>query len=62
MALEIRVNIGSGNGLLPNRQQAISWSNVDLLSLVPLETHLSEILIKIQSFSLKKMHLNMLST
>ena len=24
-----KVNIGSGNGLLPNRQQAITWTNVD---------------------------------
>ena len=29
---EIRFNIGSGYGLLPNRHQAITWTNVDLSS------------------------------
>ena len=29
------VNIGSGNGLLPARQQAITWTSADLLSIGP---------------------------
>ena len=37
------VNIGSGNGLLPVRHQAITWTNAGLLSIVPLGTNLSEI-------------------
>ena len=41
------VNFESGNGLLPNCQQDISWTKADLLSIGPLGTHFSEILIKI---------------
>ena len=53
--------IGSDNGLSPGRRQAIIWNNVGLLLIDPLETNFSEILIGIQTFSFKKMHLNMSS-
>ena len=56
-----QVSIGSDNGLSPIRRQAIIWTNAVLLSIGPLGTHLSEILIKIQNFSLTKMHLKILS-
>ena len=46
----ISVNIGSNNGLSPVRWQAITWTNADLLSIGPIETYLSDILIKIQTF------------
>ena len=50
--------IGSSNGLSPDRRQAITWTNADLLIIGPLGTNFSEIGIKIQKFSLMKMHLN----
>ena len=53
--------IGSENGLSPSRRQAIIWTDAGLLSIGPLWTYFSEILIKIQQFSLKKMHLKMSS-
>ena len=53
--------IGSDNGLLPVRHQAITQTNADLSSIEPLGTNFSEILITIQTFSLKKMHLQMSS-
>ena len=52
-----RVSIGSDNGLAPNRRQAIIWTIAGLLSIKPLRTNFSEILIKIQNFSFTKMHL-----
>ena len=51
------VSIGSGNGLSPARRQAIAWTNAHLLSIGPLGTNFSEILIKIWNFSFTKMHL-----
>ena len=36
---------GSGNGLLPVRCQAITWTNASLLSIGPFETNFSEIWI-----------------
>ena len=54
-------SIGSGNGLSPVRRQAITWTNVELLLIRPLGTHLSEIRIKIQYFLFMKMHLQMSS-
>ena len=42
-----QVSIGSDNGLSPIRRQAIIWTNAGLLSIGPLETNFSEILIKI---------------
>ena len=49
--------IGSDNGLLPGRRQAIIWTNAGILLIVPLGTNLSEILIGIYIFLFKKMHL-----
>ena len=53
--------IGSDNGLSPGWRQAIIWNNAGLLLIEPLGTNFSEILIGIQTFSFKKMHLNMSS-
>ena len=53
--------IGSDNGLSPGRRQAIIWTNAVILSIGPLGTNFSEISIAIQTFSFKKMHLNMSS-
>ena len=47
--------IGSDNGLSPGRRQAIIWTNAVILSIGPLGTNFSEILIKIITFSFKKM-------
>ena len=52
-------SIGSGNGLAPNRRQAITWTNAGLLSIGFLKTNFSEIWIGILSFSFKEMHLKM---
>ena len=54
-------SIGSDTGQLPGRCQAIIWTNVGILFIGPLETNFSEIIIKIYTFSFKKMHLKMLS-
>ena len=40
MAIEIWVNIGPGNGLLPDGTKAITWTNVDLLSTKSCDIHL----------------------
>ena len=53
--------IGSDKGLSPDRRQAIIWTYAGILSIGPLGTKLSEILIAINIFSFKKMHLNMSS-
>ena len=53
--------IGSGNGLLPGRRQAIIWTNAGLLLIGHLGTNFSEILIDILTFSFKKMRLKVLS-
>ena len=53
--------IGSDNGLSPSRRQAIIWTNVWILSIRPSGTNFSEILIEIDVFSFKKMHLKMSS-
>ena len=52
---------GSDNGLSPGRRQAIIWTNASILLIGPLGTNFSEILVGIQTFSLRKMHLKMLS-
>ena len=54
-------NIGSDNGLSPGRRQAIIWTNAGISLIGPLRTNLNEILIGIQTFSFKKMHLKMSS-
>ena len=51
--------IGSDNGLTPGRRQAITWTNAVILLIGPLVTNFSEISIRIQTFSFKKMHLRM---
>ena len=43
--------------LVAFRRQAIIWTNAGLLSIGPLRTYFTEILIKIQQISLKKVHL-----
>ena len=53
--------IGSDNGLSPERCQAIIWTNGGILSIGPFGTNFREILIEIQTFSLKKKHLKMSS-
>ena len=53
--------IGSEKGLSPGRRQTIIWNNAGLLSIEPLRTNFSDIWIGIQTFSFKKMHLNMSS-
>ena len=53
--------IGSDNGLLPDQGQAIIWINAGFLSIGPLGTKFSEILIKISNFSFTKMHLKLSS-
>ena len=47
--------IATDNGLSPGRRQAIIWTNSRILLIGPLETNFSEILIEIDTFSLKKM-------
>ena len=54
-------NIGSYNGLSPSRRHAIIRTNARLLLIGSSGTNFSEILIGIQTFSFKKMHLNMSS-
>ena len=54
--------IDSDNGLSPERRQAIIWTNAGILLIGPLQTKYSEILIKIQTFLLKKILLKMSST
>ena len=53
-----RVSIGSDSGLSPIRRQAIITGS---LSIGPLGTNFTEILMKIQNFSLTKMHLKISS-
>ena len=53
--------IGSDNGLSPGRRQAIIWTNDGILLIGPSGTNFSEILIGIQTFSFKKMHLKITS-
>ena len=54
MALYILVNIGSGNGLTPNRRQTITRANVDLLSIRPWGTYFKNVLFENGKFSFKK--------
>ena len=49
--------IGSDNGLSPELRQAIIWTNAGILSIGPLGTNFSEILIGIQIFPFKKIYL-----
>ena len=53
------VIIGSNNGLLPGRCQAIIWTNAGILLIGTLGTNFSEVLSEIHTFSFKKMPLKM---
>ena len=53
--------IGSDNGLLPGWRQALIRTNAGILLIWPLGTNFNEMLIEIQTFSLKKIHLKMSS-
>ena len=53
--------IASDNGLSPGRRQAIIITNAGILLIWPLGTNFSEILIKMNTFSFKKMRLKMSS-
>ena len=53
--------IGSDNGLAPSRRQVIIWTSTGILSIAPLGTNFSEILIQIQTFSFMKMDLKVSS-
>ena len=53
--------IGSDDGLVPGRHQTIIWTNYGILLIWSLGTNFSEILIGIETFSFKKMHLKMSS-
>ena len=53
------INIGSDNGLSPGRCQTMIWTNAEILLIDPLGTNFSGILIGIQTFSFKKIHLIM---
>ena len=53
--------IGSGNGSSPGQHQAIMWTNAGILLTGPPVTNFSAILIKIHTFSFKKIHLKMSS-
>ena len=51
--------IGWDNGLSSGRCQAIIWTNAWLFLIGPTGTNFNEIIIKINSFSFKKIHLKM---
>ena len=53
--------IGSDNGLSPGRRQTIIWTNAVVLLIAPLVTNFSKILIKLLTFSFKKMRLKVSS-
>ena len=53
--------VGSDNGLSPGWRQAITWTNAGILLIGTLGINISEILIKIHTFSLKKTHFKMSS-
>ena len=56
-----RGSIGSGNGLLSVRLQAITWTNADFLSIGTLGANVTEFQIGIRDFSFMRMHLKILS-
>ena len=51
--------IGSDDGLLPGRCQAIIWTNAGIVLILTLGTNFNEIISENHTFSLKKMHLKM---
>ena len=50
-----------GNGLSHARCQSITWTNVDLLPIRPLGSNFSELLFRIEAFSLHQMYFEMSS-
>ena len=50
----IQIIIGSDNGMLPGRRQAIIWTNAGILLIGALGTNFSEISLKIQTLSFKQ--------
>ena len=50
----------SDNGLSPGRRQAIIWTNAGILLIETIRANFNEILIKIHTFSFKKIHLKTL--
>ena len=54
-------SIASDIGLSPGRRQAIIWNDAGIFLIGPLGTNFSEILIELQTFSLKKIRLKMSS-
>ena len=46
--------IASDNGLSPGRRQAIIWNNAGILSIGPLGTNFSEILVEINTFFIQE--------
>ena len=56
--IEAGQSIGSGNGLSPVRHQVITATNTDL-SIGSLASNVSEVVIKIQTFFWREMHLKM---
>ena len=61
ICVSILTIIGSDIGLSPGRRQAIIWTNAGILLIWPLGINFIEILIEIQIFPFKKMHLKMSS-
>ena len=57
MATEIWVNIGSGNGLLPDGTQVITWANVDWSSVKSSDIHIRAISQEIPQPAITKIHL-----
>ena len=53
--------IGSDDGLSPGRRQAIIWTNAGIFLFGPLGSNFREVLIEIDIFSFKKMHLKLSS-
>ena len=51
--------IAPDNVLSPGRHQVVIWTNAGILSIGPLGTNLSEILMELRIFSFKNMHLKM---
>ena len=53
--------IGLDNGLSAGRRQAIIWTNAGILLIGPLRKQISELSIKLHTFSFKKIHVKMSS-
>ena len=53
--------IGSDNGLSPGRRQAIIWTNEVIFLIRTFQTHFSDIVSEIHTFSFKKTHFKMSS-